>query len=59
MSWYRDADNSNELNYSPPQVAEQKLDAGGNYVSPASEAAAGSGGAIGVAPQGNTSKFID
>lgn len=35
MSWYREADNSKDLNYSPPKVAEQKLDSGGNYVSPA------------------------
>ena len=32
MSWYRDIDNSKDLKYSPPKVAEQKLDAGGNYV---------------------------
>lgn len=35
MSWYREADNSKDLNYSPPKVAEQKLDSGGNYVSAA------------------------
>ena len=32
MSWYREADHSKESSYSPPQVVEQKLDAGGNYV---------------------------
>jgi len=33
MSWYQDADNSKDLNYTAPRVTEQKLDAGGNYVS--------------------------
>ena len=35
MSWYREADQSKSVTYSPPQVVEQKLDSGGNYVSPA------------------------
>ena len=38
MSWYRDAENSKD--YTPPKVSEQKLDAGGNYVSAAPEAGA-------------------
>ena len=33
MSWYKDADNSKDLNYAPPKVTPQTLDAGGNYVS--------------------------
>ena len=33
MSWYREAEKSKDLSYSSPQVVEQKLDAGGNYVS--------------------------
>ena len=32
MSWYNDADNSKDLNYAPPKVTQQNLDAGGNYV---------------------------
>ena len=32
MSWYQEADKSKDLNYAPPAVAQQKLDAGGNYV---------------------------
>ena len=32
MSWYQEADKSKDLNYTPPSVAQQKLDAGGNYV---------------------------
>jgi len=58
MSWYRDADNSKDLNYSPPQVVEQKLDAGGNYVSPAPDAAA-IGGGMGPTPMGKTSRIIE
>jgi hypothetical protein len=33
MSWYRDTTSTKDLAYSPPKVTEQKLDAGGNYVS--------------------------
>ena len=43
MSWYREADHSKDTSYAPPHVAEQKLDASGNYVSPAS-AVSGKGG---------------
>jgi hypothetical protein len=48
MSWYRDADKSKDLNYSPPKVTEQNLDAAGNYVSPA--AAAENAGGTGITP---------
>jgi len=59
MSWYREADNSKDLNYSSPKVTEQKLDAGGNYVSAAPDAAAASGGATGINPLGNSSRIIE
>ena len=37
MSWYRESDCPKEQSYASPKVAEQKLDAGGNYVSAAPE----------------------
>jgi len=40
MSAYAETINSKDLSYSSPKVSEQKLDAGGNYVSPAPESGA-------------------
>jgi hypothetical protein len=52
MSWYTDADNSKELNYAPPKVTPQNLDAGGNYVSPAPKSAGGAASASSSSPGG-------
>ena len=57
MSWYRETDNSKDPNYSPPKVAEQKLDAGGNYVSAAQVGPLGPDGRPLPSPQGNGSGF--
>lgn len=35
MNWRDGADNSADNEYTAPQVTQQKLDAGGNYVTPA------------------------
>jgi len=43
MSWYQEADKSKDLNYAPPTVARQKLDAGGNYVGTSDPALAAAG----------------
>jgi hypothetical protein len=50
MSWYRDIDKSKDLNYTAPKVAEQKLDAGGNYVSLTQDGTTSSGGLTGNRP---------
>ena len=54
MSWYRDADNSKDLNYSSPKVTEQKLDAGGNYVSVGAAGLATVAGTQGPKPLGTS-----
>ena len=52
MSWYQDADNSRDSSYAPPKISQKTLDAGGNYVGAASQAAAGAG--MGDTPLGNS-----
>ena len=44
MSWYQEADNSKDLNYTAPKISKQTLDAAGNYVSPATATAKGQTG---------------
>lgn len=52
MSWYRETEKPTAPKYSPPTVTEQKLAAGGNYVSAATPASgtigAGSGTTLGT-----------
>jgi hypothetical protein len=56
MNWRDSADNSVDNNYTAPQVTQQKLDAGGNYVTPAWAMKDGfsKAGAGGVKPLGGT-----
>lgn len=52
MSWYKEADNSKDLNYTAPKISKQTLDASGNYVSPA--AAKANAEASGAVELGNS-----
>lgn len=53
-SWYREADKSTDSIYSSPKVVEQKLDAGGNYVSAPADGLSSPNGAAHAKPMGGS-----